>query len=280
LRPALLAPLSVAILSAACATAATTGFEDARDAGADGASLDLDATAPPREDAGAPDDATLTDAPRDARASEGGARDAGPDVATCPTPCGYAQQCGCTATGTCDVVAPDGGVGCVPAGTFGAGGGCTTTSACAPGLVCAYATCHVACAVRDAGCAGGGTCVPGALSGNPPRNYLVCETPCELVSPTACGVGAAGIANVCIQDDTTGGTDCIGVSPANVAAAGGACGANKLCPSGSVCTVPAVSDGGNGVCRRWCRAGQNDCTGCVAFTPAVVVRGFTYGYCP
>jgi len=81
--------------------------------------------------------------------------DAGP---ACPSPCGYAPQCGCGTADTCDFVDETNARACVIAGDVRVGGSCPGASLCAHGLVCAQGVCRVPCATVGAACPGGGTC--------------------------------------------------------------------------------------------------------------------------
>lgn len=261
-------------LAAACAgegTDAPAAGDDAATTpvGSDGGGGDRDVALIPvlQEDGGDP----LRDAAQ---------ADADPScVRTAPSlRCGLFPQCGCLPTETCDLTDVEGGVACVPAGTFALGARCTSTVGCARGLLCMLGTCHEPCGGDGQGCGAddGGTCTQVTGPGGAPlANGLVCSIACDLRDPAGCGgTNGAGVAGC--QHLGDGKTDCL---RAGAAGDGSSCAGDVLCAPGLACVT--IGQGGP-TCKPWCRVGTADCGAktCVAFaSDKPIVRGVEHGVC-
>jgi hypothetical protein len=190
-------------------------------------------------------------------APDGGSGDAstGTDAGSCVTTppsnaCGLAPQCGCGASGTCEVTNTlNGSVGCVTAGSGPLASPCTTTSECAAGLTCARGACRPYCATPGT-CTGTGVGACTALrdaGGTQIPNSNVCTLSCNLLDPSAaCG------SNACIWDSTLGVNDC---RRSGTKAAKEKCTKSEDCMPGLGCMNDVIL---GRVCSRWCRVGNSD----------------------
>jgi hypothetical protein len=214
----------------------------------------------------------------DAEASTADASDAAP----CEAPCGLAPQCGCKSTETCDLD-ETGARSCVYAGTAKVGIACLSTRECAAGLVCANGVCRAPCATVGAACTGerAGACREYPKSstkdgGVSSVTYAACAVTCAYDKEDSCGFTPGDLlAAACVYDPVTNDVECKKVGKDQVQS--GLCTSDADCGAGRICRVgPDFSS-----CRRLCKVGdKNACGGCAPFTPARVVGGATYGFCP
>lgn len=258
MRASFAAPLGLALVVAACATSGGSELASATDA----------APSTPTE--------TPTDAALDGDADTGEAGDA--EAAACPSPCGYAPQCGCSASETCERV--DGSLACLSAGTAKAGVACLSTRECAAGLVCSQGVCRPPCATPGDACTGdrAGTCSAYADgdAGAAGPSHNACAVKCAYDREDACGFTPGDLlAAACVYQPATDTVECRKVR--NVQLQSGLCDADPDCGAGRVC-IPSA---GFNTCRRLCKVGSPDaCGGCKPFAQPRVVDGVSYGYCP
>lgn len=272
---------SLASLACALVTIAAACAREGTDAPAGD-----DAAPPPGVDDGAPagdlDVALVPVLQDDGGDPQGDAAAADADPSCVRTPpslrCGLHPQCGCLPSETCDIADVDGGVECVPAGTFARGARCTSTVGCARGLICMLGTCHELCAGDGQSCGDddAGTCAQVTAQGGAPLpNAVVCQIACDLRDANACGgSNAAGVA--ACQHLGDGKTDCL---RGGTATEGTSCAGDVLCGPGLACVT--IGQGGP-TCKAWCRVGTADCGAktCVAFaSDKPIVRGVEHGVC-
>lgn len=194
--------------------------------------------------------------------------------------CGLTPQCGCTAAETCDVADTGGNVACVAAGKGAMGVSCIGTEGCAQGLTCVFDTCHAFCpSAGTTSCTAPktGACVQVKGQGGVVLpNLTVCRVTCDLRDANACGGATAAGTAACVLAD--GATDC---AKAGTKALNQTCTPTEDCLPGLVCAVTGGAT--NGICKKWCRVGTNDCggaTACNGFGTKVIVSGVEHGVCP
>lgn len=207
----------------------------------------------------------------------GGQPDAGKaDSGSCKTAapsnvCGLDPQCGCGASGTCDIdyQAQDGTTKCVTSSGSGQiASKCASTSDCAPGLTCGLGVCRPFCSQDMSACsqAGTGTCVQFQDSQMKPiKNFIECLVKCKLDDPSSCGGGTEGCVYFSGND-----VDCRPVKTNTGSCSSG----DPMCSPGYVC----LSDN---VCHQWCQIGSNCQSGaCQALQSSITVDNVQYGVCP
>lgn len=198
--------------------------------------------------------------------------------------CDVVPQCGCPPAQTCDVGDLNGTTKCVTAGKAPMGQPCTATAGCALGLTCIGGTCHAFCNNPGSPCTQAGTGVCTQIKDQNDKaipNLAICRLACAPHDPMSCGGKTAAGIGVCFVDDN-GETDC---QRGGSGAEHDACNHDDKCGPGLVCitTTPAAGGAPTSSCRRWCRVGQNDCTGgktCVGLKAEVKVGNVVYGACP
>ncbi|MCC6994076.1 MAG: hypothetical protein IT370_05545 [Deltaproteobacteria bacterium] len=281
---------SVSLLLAGCATA-KQGDDDAGLSRVDSGV---------RVDGGGGDDGSVTgdgSVAVDARVIDGSV---GPDSSTCTPPiaggaCDTAPQCGCSATQTCSIPAPNfNTTSCVAVGTTPNYANCTGDGQgiCMKGSVCVDGTCQPFCDV-NADCPGTAFRICAQVSnsaGTPITGFKFCTQQCNPLNPQQdntefdpCGPGVNCFPNADRSSSCVGPTSSGAVQGTFCDVAGG--GDASLCAPGYACVGNSI---GFFDCLRMCRVGMNaDCAGlsgsgtrtCFAFSTKQYAGATEIGFC-
>ncbi len=269
------------------------------DSGADGTAIDEGGH-----------DATLDNA-NEVGTDAGGDASPDADAASCMPidgtvgPCDPIAKCGCPPGQACDnpeSVLDAGNIipitACRQTGTIAAfAGPCQFDEDCAAGLACVYGACYPYC-VHDSDCPGADpyrTC----LQLGPYRPYGVCTRQCDPVDPSRSGGGfyPCGPGGRCepayeqLPGLKPGQTECGPWVTEPPVAPGAACDDSEAatrCDLGYLCAPPDDGSGKAGcdaafcagVCRRWCRVGENGCNGNPCVPTGLYAGPTELGLCP